>query len=388
MFSQRTNWNLERNALSKALSEHRAAGKPLIDLAQSNPTECGFHFDSREILAAFDNPANLTYGPDPQGLPQARQAVVDYYQSHNCKVDSADIFLTASTSEAYSFVFRALCNPGDEILIPQPGYPLFNFLADIQDVSLVRYPLLYDHGWQIDMHAVEQAITPRTRGIVVVHPNNPTGHFCKPAEIESLNALCTNRQIAIISDEVFLDFSLCHQTPATFASNSQALTFTLSGISKISGLPQMKVAWLIVTGPETLKRQAIERLEMIADTFLSVSTPAQQALPVFLEQRHSFRRQWLERAQNNLAQLDALLASQELCARLETEGGWYVVLKVPLTGGSDELAMELLTARGVYVHPGHFYEFPADGYLVVSLITPEPQFSTGISALIEVVRNR
>ena len=245
MFSQRTNWNLDRNVLSKALAEHHAAGKPLIDLTQSNPTECGFQFDSREILAAFDNSANLTYKPDPQGLPQARQAVVDYYLSRNCKIDSADIFLTASTSEAYSFVFRALCNPGDEILIPQPGYPLFNFLADIQDVALTRYPLLYDHGWQIDMHAVEQAITPRTRAVIVVHPNNPTGHFCKPEEIEVLNTLCANRHLAIISDEVFLDFNLRQQTPPTFASNSEALTFTLSGISKISGLPQMKVAWLI-----------------------------------------------------------------------------------------------------------------------------------------------
>jgi alanine-synthesizing transaminase len=387
MFSQRTNWNLERNALSKALAEYRAAGKPLLDLTQSNPTECGFHVDSHEILGAFDNPANLTYQPDPQGLPQAREAVVDYYRSQNCRADTADIFLTASTSEAYSFVFRTLCNPGDEILIPQPGYPLFNFLADIQDVALVCYPLLYDHGWQIDMHAVEQAITPRTRGIVVVHPNNPTGHFCKPAEIESLNALCAKHQIAIISDEVFLDFSLRQQTPATFGSNSQALTFTLSGLSKISGLPQMKVAWLMVTGPEALQRRAIARLEMIADTFLSVSTPAQHALPVFLQQRHSFHRQWLKRAQDNLAKLDALLATQELCTRLETEGGWYVVLKVPLTGRSDELAMELLTTRGVYVHPGHFYEFPTDGYLVVSLITPEQEFSAGISALIDVVQN-
>jgi alanine-synthesizing transaminase len=388
MFSHRTSWNLERNALSKALADHRAAGKPLIDLTQSNPTACGFHFDSREILAAFDNSANLTYQPDHQGLPQARQAIVDYYLSRNCKVDSADIFLTASTSEAYSFVFRTLCNPGDEILIPQPGYPLFNFLADIQDVTLTRYPLLYDHGWQIDMHALQQAITPHTRAAIVVHPNNPTGHFCKPAEIEALSTLCANRHLAIISDEVFLDFNLRQSTPQTFASNSQALTFTLSGISKISGLPQMKVAWLIVTGAETVKRQAIARLEMIADTFLSVSTPAQHALPVFLQQRENFHRQWLQRAQNNLAQLDALLATQELCARLETEGGWYVVLRVPLNAGSDELAMELLTTRSVYVHPGHFYDFPANGYLVVSLITPESEFSAGISALIEVLRNR
>ena len=382
MFSDRTGWNLERNKLSEALAKRRSSGLPLIDLMQSNPTQCGFHFDSQKILAALNNPASLRYDPDPQGLPQAREAVAAYYRSRNCQVSIDDIFLTTSTSEAYSFLFRMLCNPGDELLIPQPGYPLFSLLAGIQDVALVRYPLVYDYGWQIDFHSLQQAITPRTRGIIVVHPNNPTGHFCKPGEIERLNQICRERQIAIISDEVFLDFSLAPDTPPTFASNNEVLTFTMSGLSKISGLPQMKVAWLTVAGPNALKQQAIARLEMIADTYLSMNAPIQLALPVLLEQRHLFRQQWLTRVQNNLAYLDKLLASQKLCTRLKMEGGWYAVIKAPSTVGDDELALELLTTHGVYVHPGHFYDFPADGYWVVSLITPEREFAEGIDALL------
>lgn len=382
MFSDRTAWNLERNKLSEALAKRRLSGKPLIDLTQSNPTACGFRFNSQKILGALGNPSNLHYEPDPQGLPQAREAVAAYYLSHNCQVSIGDIFLATSTSEAYSFLFRMLCNPGDELLIPQPGYPLFNLLADIQDVTLVRYPLVYDYGWQIDFHSLLQAITSRTRGIIVVHPNNPTGHFCKPEEMLRLNQICLQREIAIISDEVFLDFSLAGDVPETFALNNEVLTFTMSGLSKISGLPQMKVAWLMVAGPEPLKRQAVARLEMIADTYLSVNTPMQLALQMFLEQRHTFRQQWLKRVQNNLAQLDALLVSQESCTRLRMEGGWYAVLKVPLTKTDDDLAQELLSTHGVYVHPGHFYDFPANGYLVVSPITPEPEFAAGIAALL------
>src|SRR5450755_1401293 len=329
MFSDRTGWNLELNKLSEALAKLRSSGSPLIDLMQSNPTQCGFHFDSQKILAALNNPASLHYDPDPQGLPQAREAVAAYYRSRTCQISIDDIFLDTSTSEAYSFLFRMLCNPGDELLIPQPGYPLFSLLAGIQDVSLVRYPLVYDYGWQIDFHSLQQAITPRTRGIIVVHPNNPTGHFCKHGEMERLNQICRERQVAIISDEVFLDFSLESGIPPTFASNSEALTFTMSGLSKISGLPQMKVAWLTVAGPTALKQQAIARLEMIADTYLSMNTPIQLALPVLLEQRRQFRKQWLTREQDNLAYLDKLLESQKLCSRLKMEGGWYAVMKAP-----------------------------------------------------------
>jgi alanine-synthesizing transaminase len=382
MFSNRTAWNLEPNPLSAALANRLSSGKPAIDLTESNPTKCGFYFKEEQILRALGHPASLHYEPAPQGLLPARDAVVDYYRARGCAINVNDIFLTTSTSEAYSFLFRALCNPGDELLIPQPGYPLFNFLADIQDVTTVRYPLIYDHGWQIDFHALQRAITPRTRGIIVVNPNNPTGHFCKADDMERLNQLCLERELALIADEVFLDFSLGEDLLPSFASNNKALTFTMSGLSKISGLPQMKVAWLIATGPQALQQQAVARLEMIADTYLSMNTPMQLALPVLLELRHNFQPQCMERTRNNLAQLDKLLATQKLCTRLNLEGGWYSVLRVPVTGSDEELALELLNTRGVYVHPGHFYDFPTGGYLVVSLITPELPFAAGMEALV------
>src|SRR5882724_1163705 len=265
MFANRTNWDLSPNRLSEALAAHRAAGKPLLDLTVSNPTECGFSYDSKAILEALSNPAALRYEPNPKGLESARWAVAGYYAARNEAVSVEDIFLTTSTSEGYSYAFRTLCNPGDEVLIPSPSYPLFDFLAEIQDVKLVRYPLLYDHGWQIDFHALEQAITPRIRGIIVVNPNNPTGHFAKRAEMAKLNSICSAREMAIIADEVFLDFALEGDRSASFAANIGAPTFTLSGLSKISGLPQMKAAWLIAGGPQQWKSGAVARLEVIAD---------------------------------------------------------------------------------------------------------------------------
>jgi aspartate/methionine/tyrosine aminotransferase len=292
-----------------------------------------------------------------------------------------DIFLTTSTSEGYSYVFRTLCDPGDEVLIPSPSYPLFDFLAEIQDVKLVRYPLLYDHGWQIDFHALEQVITARTRAVIVVHPNNPTGHFTKPSEMARLNDVCSVRQMAIIADEVFLDFALDEESAASFAANSGTLTFTLSGLSKISGLPQMKLAWLVVSGPENLKRDAAGRLEVIADTYLSVNTPVQLAMPAFMEQRHSFQEQIRSRVRGNLKELDRFLSRQNACRRLVVEGGWYAVLRVPAVRSDEDLAIELLTSKNVCVHPGHFYDFQSDGFLVVSLITPGTVFSRGITAI-------
>jgi aspartate/methionine/tyrosine aminotransferase len=292
-----------------------------------------------------------------------------------------DIILTTSTSEAYSFAFRVLCNPGDELLIPEPSYPLFSFLADIHDVKLVGYPLLYDHGWQIDFHALQQSITARTRGVILVNPNNPTGHFCKPGEMEKLNEICSSRQIAIIADEVFLDFHLAAIQPRSFAANTGSLTFTMSGLSKISGLPQMKAAWLIASGPQELKSEALARLEVIADTFLSMNAPVQRAMPVFLELRHGFQKQVLARVRKNLAELDKQLSAQSSCARLDMEGGWYAVVRVPATRSDEDVAIELLNVQGVYVHPGHFYDFPTDGYLIVSLIAPERDFNEGIKRL-------
>ena len=318
MFARRTNWNLEANRLSAALEAHRAAGKPLIDLTISNPTECGFEYDEKAILTALQNRGALKYEPNPRGLEIARSAVAQYYVERGAIVSVNDIFLTTSTSEAYSFVFRMLCNPDDELLIPEPSYPLFDFLADIQDVRLVRYPLIYDHGWQIDFHALEQAITPRTRGVIVVHPNNPTGHFCKPDEMRSVNEICAAREIAIIADEVFLDFALKDRHPATFAARSGALTFTMSGLSKICGLPQMKTAWLVVDGPETRKAEALARLEVIADTYLSMNAPIQLALPALLAQRHAFQKQVLARVSSESCRIGQPIGVTEI---LQPAGG-------------------------------------------------------------------
>lgn len=378
MFASRTNWDLKTNRLSEALAHHRLSGRKLLDLTVSNPTECGFHYDAPAIVRALCNPASLQYHPDPRGLQVARQAVSDYYASRGAQVTADDLLLTVSTSEAYSYVFRLLSNPGDELLVPTPSYPLFDFLADVNDVRLVRYPLFYDHGWHIDLHALEQAITPRTRGIIVVHPNNPTGHYTKPKEFAALNAICSARQMAIIADEVFLDFSLTGAAQPSFATNTAALTFTTSGISKISGLPQMKFAWLAVNGPADLKREALTRLEMIADTYLSMNSPVQLAAPALLESRTGFQQQLMARVRRNLVELDSQLAAQKHLSRLEAEGGWYAVLRVPATRSDEELALELLAMHDVYVHPGHFYDFPAEGYLVVSLITPEREFAEGV----------
>ena len=385
MFAKRTNWNLTPNRLSEALAAHRAAGKPLLDLTVSNPTESGFEYDGAAILDALRNPAALSYEPNPKGLESARRAVAGYYADRGENVSAEDIFLTTSTSEAYSYVFRTLCDPGDELLIPSPSYPLFDFLADIQDVNLVRYPLLYDHGWQIDFHALEKAITPRTRGIIVVNPNNPTGHFVKRAEIMKLNSICSAREMAIIADEVFLDFALEGERPASFAANRGAPTFTVSGLSKICGLPQMKAAWLIASGPQEWKREALARLEVIADTYLSVNASVQLAIPKFLELRHAFQKQVIERVRRNLGELDRQLATQRSVSRLKVEGGWCAVLRVPATRSDEDLAIDLLSTHGVSVHPGHFYDFPFDGYLVLSLLTPNEVFGEGTKRLLAAV---
>lgn len=399
MFADRTSWDLTPNALSVALAERRAAGKPVLDLTISNPTECGFVYDSEAILAALANPASLTYDPDPRGLLSAREAVSRYYAERGDTVPPDNIVLTTSTSEAYSHVFRLLCNAGDEVLVPQPSYPLFDFLAELADVRMMRYPLLYDHGWQIDFHALQQAITARTRGVIVVNPNNPTGNFCKPQEMTQLNEICAARGMAIIADEVFLDYPLDGERPHSFATNRGSLTFTMSGISKICGLPQMKAAWLVTNGPELLRNDALARLEVIADIYLSMNAPVQHALPVLLQQRRAFQSQLSVRVRANLDELDHQLAGHPashgkasgehmpgepgICTRLRLEGGWNAVLVLPANRPTEQLAIQLLTNHGIYVHPGHFYDLPGQRSLVVSLITPLADFAIGMQALIE-----
>jgi aspartate/methionine/tyrosine aminotransferase len=287
-----------------------------------------------------------------------------------------------------------LCDPGDTVLVPAPSYPLFDFLADLHDVKLEPYELVYDHGWQIDFHSAQAAMerasraTSRCRAVLAVHPNNPTGSFVKPREAEELNRICAANEMAMVADEVFLDHSLGKDPPLTFSSNSSVLTFTLSGLSKISGLPQMKIAWIAASGPQSLLSDAMSRLEVIADTYLSMNTPLQWAVPVMLEERHGIQRQLRQRMTGNLAVLDAELASQELCRRLKVEGGWYAVLRVPVVGPDEDLAIALLLETGVLVQPGHFYDFASDGHLVISLITPGDEFAEGIRRLLACVAGR
>ncbi len=384
MFSNRTNWKLERNRLTEALEAVRSAGAHILDLTVSNPTRVGLAYDSAAILSALASPRALDYDPQPKGLLEARRAVVRYYESgHKIQLDPEHLVLTTSTSEAYSLVFRLLCNSGDELLVPKPSYPLFEFLADLQDVKLVPYPLIYDHGWQIDLHSLEKAMTWRTRGVVLVHPNNPTGSYVHEHEREHLNRCCRQHGLALIVDEVFLDYALDGNRHCSFADNQDVLTFMLSGLSKISALPQMKVAWIAANGQQPELSEAMARLEVIADTYLSMNAPIQWALPALLDQRKSIQHQLLNRVRNNLTELDRQLAAQTLCQRLNVEGGWYAVLRVPVTQSDEELAVELLRKKSVLVHPGHFYDFPNDGYLVQSLITPHGEFAEGIRRVFE-----
>ncbi len=411
-FARRTDWDLTSNAYTRALEEHRRSGKEVLDLTASNPTNIGLRYDQEKLLQALAKPEALTYEPIPKGVLPAREAIFGYYAERGVHLSPEDLVLTTSTSEAYSFIFRLLCDPGDAVLVPTPSYPLFDFLADLQDVKLVPYELVYDHGWQMDFHSLTQALNRcspspshplrnnsakdgapagegRCKAVLVVHPNNPTGSFLKQQEAVQLSRLCAEKNLAIVSDEVFLDYSLGGGLAASsFASGfdehggSQALTFALSGLSKISGLPQMKVAWIAVAGPEILKKEALSRLEVIADTYLSMNAPLQWAIPEMLGERHNIQKQLMSRIRANLENLDRQLAGQKLCSRLEVEGGWYVILRVPATKSDEELAIAILRQTGVLVQPGHFYDFARDGYLVLSLITPQEIFAPGIERLL------
>jgi aspartate/methionine/tyrosine aminotransferase len=384
MFSRRTDWKLTPNRFTEVQRELRGAGKGLLDLTVSNPTRAGLHYDKESILNSLSRPEAMDYDPQPKGLASARESVAAYYREHGeFEVDPESLILTTSTSEGYSYVFRLLCNPDDEILVPKPSYPLFEFLADLEDVTLTPYPLIYDHGWQIDFPSLHEAVTQRTRAVVVVHPNNPTGSYVSEEERKLLNSFCREHSLALIVDEVFLDYPHDGAPRQSFAVNLDVLTFTLSGLSKISGLPQMKLAWVTASGPEKVLAAALERLEVIADTYLSMNAPIQLAAGALLQQRKNVQPLLLDRVRANLAELDLQLARQKSSQRLQVEGGWYVILRVPVTQSDEDLAIDLLRKASVLVHPGHFYDFPSDGYLIVSLLTLPSEFREGMKRLVE-----
>ena len=385
MFSARTNWDLTENDLAAEVRAARERGVELADLTQSNPTHCGFTYDAG-LLGPLSEPDALTYEPDPLGMRKAREAVAAYYRDHGAEVDPTRVCLTTSTSEAYSFLFRLLCDPGDEVLIARPSYPLFDYIAQLDGVRLREFPLLCDegagvrgsHAWSVDLDALRASVTERTRAVVLVHPNNPTGNFVTSEERQALDALCAEHGLALLVDEVFLDYGL-EGGEATFAKGpSASLLFVLSGLSKVCALPQMKASWIVARGPEALVASAMARLEMVADTFLSMNAPVQHALPFWLAVRDGMQSQIRERVAANLRALDERLGGTQ-AQRLAVEGGWTVVLRVPRHVEDEPFAVGALR-RGVLVQPGEFYGM-RPGRIVLSLLTPPEMWRRGLERL-------
>lgn len=379
VLSSRTAWDLAANALAARTDALRESGRPVLDLAESNPTRAGLAWDPGELAAILADPRAATYEPTPQGLPAARAAVAEYLAARGAPVDSDRILLTASTSEAYALLFKLLCDPGDEVLVPAPSYPLLDLLADLEAVRLVRYPLRYDGSWHVDLAAVEAAVGPRTRALVAVSPANPTGAVLDGEALAALDRLCAAHDLALLGDEVFADTAL-GPCPSVVADRREALTFHLSGLSKVCGLPQLKAGWIAAAGPEARVGPALARLEVIADAYLSVSGPAQLALPPLLARRERFLAPLRARLATNRATLAGIRDAP--ATALASAGGWTAVLRIGETVDEESLCLALLD-DGVVVQPGFFYDFDRPGYLVVSLLTPPPEFARGIRRVVD-----
>ena len=385
MFSSRLHWQLEPNPLSRMLESRRRRGAHILDLTESNPTQAGLDYPKDEILSALKTPDTFRYEPNPTGLKQARTAVSAYYAARGNSVEPDRILLTASTSEAYSYLFKLLADPGDEVLVPRPSYPLFDYLAALESVVPVPYPLEYQGCWIVNVDALRAAVTPRTRAVVVVNPNNPTGSFLKGGELKLLLDVCAEKSLAIISDEVFSDYSFTPdpQRITSLAGVDQALTFCLSGLSKSAGLPQMKLGWIALAGPEKQSEAARDRLELIADTYLSVGTPIQHAAPrLLLAIGDDIQKQIQKRVRDNLSFLQSTIGSNSPCRVLNVEGGWYATVEMPRTRSEEQWCLELLEKDDVLVQPGFFYDFASEAFLVVSLLTPTAFFEEGIHRLL------
>lgn len=367
----------ESNALSRLLAGRRAAGEPVLDLTVSNPTACGFTYPGNEIRAALSAPSVLGYAPDPLGSPEAREAIAAH---HGQGIQAGNLLLTASTSEGYSLLFKLLGDPGDEVLVPSPSYPLFEWLARLEGLQARSVPSYFHERWHLDLGALEESVSERTRAVVVVNPNNPTGHFLSRAEWAELTELCARRGLALLVDEVFADYAL--EAPpdalptALEDSDPPCPLFLLSGLSKIAALPQVKLGWIAVRGPGAAEH--LEALAFLADQYLSVSASAQAAAPALLALAPGIRAQVRGRLRANLAALDRSLTDRPHLSRLPAEGGWSVLLRRPALDGDDVCALRLLGETGVLVHPGSFFDLPGDGHLVLSLLTPEDVFSEGL----------
>ncbi len=380
MFSARSAFDLSPNELAQALARARTAARPLLDLTESNPTRTALPYPEPAIRSALARPESLRYEPAPFGLETAREAVARDLDAHGTPVSPGRLLLTASTSEAYAFLFKLLCNPGDEVLVPRPSYPLFEHLAQLEAVRAVPYRLAYDGAWHIDLESVRRAASARTRAVVLVSPNNPTGSYVKTAEAEALSAL----GLPIVSDEVFGRYPLRDdETRLRSALDASAapLVFALGGLSKEAALPQMKAAWIAVGGREAHVHAALGRLEVIADAFLSIGTPVQHALPDLLASCRGVHAAIQARARANLATLNRAVAGSAASV-LDVEGGWYGTLRLPRTRSEDAWVLAFLEHDDVYVHPGHFFDFEEEAYAIVSLLTPEATLREGIGRIV------
>ena len=378
MFSSRLPVGLPSNAITQAVARLRATGATLLDLTETNPTLVGLPYP-REVLSALSDSRGLTYVPEPLGWRPAREAAARECGRSGASIDPDRVVLTTSTSEAYALLFKLLCNAGDAVLVPQPSYPLFEALAGLEVVHAEPYRLEYHGRWSIDRDSLVGSLTPRTRAVLVVTPNNPTGSMLRSADRDWLSALCAGRGIAIISDEVFRDYALAPAPDAaSFAGEARALTFVLGGLSKSAGLPQMKLGWIAVSGPSALTSPAIAQLEVICDTYLSVGTPVQLAAANLIDAGRAIRSAIQERITRNLASLRILLPPDSPVSLLEPEGGWSAVLRVPATRSEESLVLRLLNDLHVIVHPGYFFDFTTEAFVIVSLLPAETDFAEGI----------
>lgn len=388
MFSRRVPADLRPNRLAAALAAARASERPLCDLTLTNPTRAGIAYP-QDLLQGLADPGGLTYRPEPFGELGARAAVVDALSQRGWATDASRVFLTASTSEAYALLFKLLCDPGDEVLVPRPSYPLFDHLTALEGVTGVPYRLEYHGTWGIDRDALSRAVGPRTRAVLLVSPANPTGAMHRRDDVAWLSELAAVRGIALVSDEVFADYPLEAAADAlasvldhsATAADRRPLTFVLGGLSKSAGLPQLKLAWTAVDGPSVLVGEALRRLEVISDTYLSVATPVQRALPALLDAARGVRAAIHVRVRTNLDRLRAAVAAVPACDVPRVEGGWSAILRVPAVVPEEDLALHLLDTHGVVVHPGYFFDFPSGAYLVVSLLPEPDEFSRGVDAL-------
>lgn len=373
-FSSRVPADLGPNRIARA----RAAHPPEFDLTGTNPTCCGLEYPP-DLLRPLADPAGLVYRPDPRGLLEARTAVAAEYARQGVKVDPERLVLTASTSEAYSLLFKLLCEPGEAVLVGAPSYPLLDHLARVEGVRTEAYHLDPEHGWRLDLE--ELAAAPETvRAVVVVHPNNPTGSYVHPDDASVLERLCAVRGWALCVDEVFLDFPLRAQG-RSLAGNSRCLSFALGGLSKSVGLPQLKLGWIAASGPDEWVEPALERLEMLADTFLSVATPVQLAAAELLARGAVVREAIRDRCRHNLETLESIVGAHPALEVLPAGGGWSAVLRFPAVVDEEDLVVELLERDRVAVQPGFFFDFPGDGILVLSLLPPPEVFREGARRL-------